>query len=190
MLSRQQCRAEDAGIVAECGARDLDMAVGVGDDLRPGRGPDEVDPRIAQGADHAAADDHDLRAEDIDQPAQAQPQVMGGSCRRPSGDGVLGGDRLGQVSALEPAPLAGHLLAEHAWAIPFRIALMTRRWMAVLLARASMQPLAPQPHRGPPALTIVWPISPALPVEPVTISPPRMMQPPIPVPTNAAIMSR
>ena len=34
-----------------------------------------------------------------------------------------------------------------------------------------MQPRAPQPHRGPPALTMMWPISPALPVDPVTISP-------------------
>ena len=62
--------------------------------------------------------------------------------------------------------------------------------MAVLLASASMQPRAPQPQRGPPALTMMWPISPALPVEPATISPPRITQPPIPVPTNAAMMSR
>ncbi len=45
------------------------------------------------------------------------------------------------------------------------------RLMAVLLARASMQPRAPQPQRGPPALMIMCPSSPALPVDPFTICP-------------------
>ncbi len=41
-----------------------------------------------------------------------------------------------------------------------------RRVIAVRLAIASMQPREPQPHFGPPALTVICPISPALPVAP------------------------
>ena len=58
------------------------------------------------------------------------------------------------------------------------------RSIAVRLAIASMQPRRPHPQRGPSTCIIMWPISPAVPPEPVIRRPWWMIPPPMPVPMN------
>ena len=69
VLASQERRTENAGVVSQSGPLDLDLSGRIGKDLGSSGRPRKVDPRIAQGIHHAAADDHDLGPEDIDQPA-------------------------------------------------------------------------------------------------------------------------
>ena len=127
----------------------------------------QVEPGLAQRLGHAAADDDDLGAEDVDQAAEAEAEVVRRAADLPGGDVVARGDGLGQVAALEPAGLCGPSSRASTVGMPLRIALVIRRVMAVRLARASMHPRAPQPHCGPPAFTMMWPTSPGVAGRPV-----------------------
>ena len=81
-------------------------------------------------------------------------------------DQVPGGDGLGEVAALQPPAFAGHLVGQHrGQALADR--LLDPPGDGGLAGKCFHAPPAPQPQRGPPALTIMCPISPALPVAPL-----------------------
>ena len=65
---------------------DADQAVGIGEGLGSGRGPDQVDVGRAEGPGDAAADDDDLGAEDVDQAAEPEPEVVRGPVDLLEGD--------------------------------------------------------------------------------------------------------
>ena len=66
---------------------------------------------------------------------------------------------------------------------PFFTSSLSRLKMAVRLARASKQPLLPQPHfSSEPASMTMWPISPAVRLKPPKSFPSRMTPAPMPVP--------
>jgi hypothetical protein len=73
---------------------------------------------------------------------------------------------------------------------PSFTAVWMRRKMAVRLARASKQPLLPQPHLGPPTSRTMCPISPAVRLKPLNRRPSRMMPAPMPVPRKMPTMWR
>src|SRR5205823_14404667 len=74
--------------------------------------------------------------------------------------------------------------------LPLSTCLAIQRTIALRLASASRWPRPPQPHFGPPALTVMCPSSPAELVAPVSTSPPITIPPPIPVPGQSATQSR
>ncbi len=110
-LAGEERGAEDAGVVAERGTGDFDCGLGIGDGVGSGGGADEVDVRFAKRLGHTTADDNDFWAEDVDEGAEADTQVVRRALDFLEGDQVSIGDSFGEVTAFQAAA-TGDALAE------------------------------------------------------------------------------
>ncbi len=104
-LERHECRPDQPGFVAELGLDDLQSVVGRLDRLGPRRGPGRLEHEITGSRTEAAADDHHVGVEDVDERSDRGPEQPSDLAQRLYRPGVAGACTLDENRGFRARPV-------------------------------------------------------------------------------------